>query len=705
LALLFGALAIPLSAQTQSQCAVSSGPPLIRAEGLTERLGDILLQCSFGSSPATLSGNLVVYLPAPVTNRVDSNGVALDALLLADSGGGFVPSGVPGLVASQSISFNGINLAVPASGKLNLKVSSIRVAANQLASPVPQPITAWLSFTVPLTQSQVVAGYAEKSLYATVYDTGISCLGSPLPASLSLTNLFAAGTTFASTRFTEAFGGAFQPRGAGDDNGTRLIVRYSGLPAGTLLILPDFVAGSDAQVPTSGGDLGTVQAVGQYVPGSGTLLLARVALSDSSGTGGVAMALPQGAGGGPLLLDSASTVPLTNGAGYAVYEVMDGNSSALESVQFPTFIGLPTVTASAVAQETVSYAPVASVPPVPAASQTAPVPRFIATEPTSDCSFVGDCQAGYFPKLGVSTTQTFQTTVTAGGATTEVPGAIYIGNTGGGILNWAIAINYVNGSGWLLLDVSSGQNDATVRVWAQPQNLTAGTYTANLVVRAAGPLSTPVTIPVTVIVQPAPPPPPPTPVVTSVINAATLTVTSLVAGSLGTVMGSNLSGKNVAVTIDGAAATLLYTSATQINLQVPASLDPSETSAALVVTVDGASSGPVTVSLAPAGPSIFNGGALNQDSSPNAPASAAAAGSMLQIFATGIPASALVSVQIGSQGNLTPEYAGPAPGITGVQQVNVAVPSGLPSGATPLEICAVVGSQQFCSNSFTVYLQ
>lgn len=704
LALLVGVLSFPLFAQTQSQCAVSSGPPLVRAEGLTERLGDILLQCTFGSSSAALSGNLVVYLPAPVTNRVDSNGVALDALLLADSGGGFVPSGVPGLVASQSISFNGINLAVPASGKLNLKVSSIRVAANQSASPVPQPISAWLSFTMPLTQSQVVVGYAEKSLYATVYDTGISCIGSPLPSSLSLTNLFAAGTTLASTRFTEAFGGAFQPRGAGDDNGTRLIVRYSGLPAGTLLILPDFVAGSDAQVPTSGGDLGTVQAVGQYVPGSGTLLLARVTLTDSSGAGGVVMALPQGAGAGPLPLDSASIVTLTNGAGYAVYEVMDGNSSAIESVQFPTFIGLSTVTASAVAQETVSYAPAASVPPLPAASQTAPVPRFLATEPTSDCSLVGDCQAGYFPKLGVSTTQTFQTTVTAGGATSEVPGAIYIGNTGGGILNWAIAINYVNGSGWLLLDVPAGQNDATVRVWARPQNLTAGTYTANLVVRAAGPLSTPVTVPVTVIVQPAPPPPPPTPMVTSVVNAATLTVTSLVAGSLGTVMGSNLSGKNVSVTIDGAAATLLYTSATQINLQVPAGLDPSETSAALVVTVDGASSGPVTVSLAPAGPSIFNGGALNQDSSPNAPASAAAAGSILQIFATGIPAGALVSVQIGSQANLTPQYAGPAPGIAGVQQVNVAVPAGV-TGTPAVEVCATVGGQQYCSAAYSITVQ
>jgi uncharacterized protein (TIGR03437 family) len=698
-------------AQTLSQCVVTTSPPLVRAEGVTERLGDILLKCSLTSPLSSLSGNLVVYLPAPVTNDVNSNGAALDAVLLADSGSGFVPTGVPGLVEGQSIAFNGVNLAAPASGKLNLKISSIRMAANQLGGVAPQPIYASLSFNVQLNQAQVLVGYAQKSLYATVYDTGITCLGSQLPDVISVTNLFSAGTSLASTRFTEAFAGAFQPRGAGDSNGTRLVVRYSGLPAGTQLFLPDFVAGSDAQVPTSGGDLGLVQAVGHYVPGSGTLLLARVMLSDSTGSGGAPMALPSGSGA--LLLDSATAVPLTNGSGYAVYEVMDGNFSTIESVQFPTFIGLPLVTASATAQETVSYAPVASIPPDPSASQTAAVPRFTSTEPTSDCSIVGDCQAGYFPKLGVSTTQTFQTTVIAGGPTTEVPGAIYIGNTGGGILNWAIAINYQNGSGWLLLDVPAGENDATVRVWAKPQNLIAGTYTANLVVSGGGPLSTPVTIPVTVTVQTAPstptPAPAPTPApsvtVTSVVNAATLTPTPLVAGSLGTVMGSNLAGKSVVATFDGAPAALLYNSATQINLQVPASLGASQTSASLVVTVDGVSSPAVTVALAPANPSIFNGGVLNQDYSPNAPASAAKASSVLQIFATGIPAGAMVFAQIGAQGNLTPLYAGPAPGLVGVQQVDVAVPAGLASGATPLVVCATFGAQQYCSGGYTVYLQ
>ena len=50
--------------------------------------------------------------------------------------------------------------------------------------------------------------------------------------------------------------------------------------------------------PTSGGDLNLPQAVGQYVPGSGTLLLVRVTGADASGAGGFPVTAPQGAGPG-----------------------------------------------------------------------------------------------------------------------------------------------------------------------------------------------------------------------------------------------------------------------------------------------------------------------------------------------------------------------------------------------------------------------
>ena len=129
-------------------------------------------------------------------------------------------------------------------------------------------------------------------------------------------------------------------------------------------------------------------------------------------------------------------------------------------------------------------------------------------------------------------------------------------------------------------------------------------------------------------------------------------------------MGSHLSGKSVAVTFDGTAATLLYSGDTQINLQVPASLG-SKSSASLVVTVDGVSSTPLIVPVAAAWPAVFAHGVLNQDNQENTASAAAKSGDILQIFATGIPKLATVSVQIGDQKDLVPVYAGDAPTVPG----------------------------------------
>src|SRR5690242_2395894 len=65
--LLFAILSFSVSATyAQSsaaiQCSVTSSPAQLRAEGVTELLGDILLQCS-GSTPGTaITGNLTIGL-------------------------------------------------------------------------------------------------------------------------------------------------------------------------------------------------------------------------------------------------------------------------------------------------------------------------------------------------------------------------------------------------------------------------------------------------------------------------------------------------------------------------------------------------------------------------------------------------------------------------------------------------------------------
>ena len=122
----------------------------------------------------------------------------------------------------------------------------------------------------------------------------------------------------------------------------------------------------------------------------------------------------------------------------------------------------------------------------------------------------------------------------------------------------------------------------------------------------------------------------------------------------------------------------------------------SQTASSMVVTVDGATA-TQSIPVSPAWPAIFSGGVLNQDSSVNGPGATAKAGDILQIFLTGMPDNAAVSVVMGNQNGIVPVYAGAAPGINGVEQVNVAIPAGAGGGSTPVAICATAGGRQSVS--------
>jgi len=674
---------------------------MVRAEGLTERLGDILLQCSSSNLSSTsgtvFNANLTVFLPVNITNRVDASNMTHDAVVLVDLGSGPIPTPVAGQVSGSSIAFSGISYTVPASGMFNIRISNLRAAMNQLGytSANPVAVSASLSSTLAIDQAQVIVGYSQPGMRASMGSAQISCYGSPAPDTFDMPNLFAAGTALASTRITEGFASAFEARTTGLDSGTRFLVKYTGFPSAAHLYIPDAVAGSGALQPTSGGDLNLPQMVGQYQPGSGALVLVRVQGADATGAGGFAVSPPQGSG--PVTLSSVSEVALTNGSGYAVYEVAAANSAMQETVQFPTFISLPRFTPPSVASASVALAPVSA---VTTASTTAPVPRFAAVKTISDCTIYGDCPVPLAPRLFLNASPITLTAV-AGGGLTSSPGSFSVHNEGGGTLTWSASTIYVNGTGWLVFDTASGTNDATVKVTADPKNLSAGIYQATVIVNAgaAGSQSVPVTLAVT---APPPPPPPPAPPVsvTQVLSAASLQAAPLVPGSLSTLMGTHFSGKNVAVTFDGVAASLLYAGDTQINLQVPASLG-AKTTASLVVTVDGVSSTPLTVPLAVAWPAVFPHGVLNQDNTENTATAAAKVGDILQIFATGIPKIATISAQIGGRKDLIPVYAGDAPTAPGVQQVNVAVPDGV-SGPVTVVVCATTGGQQYCSPAYTI---
>jgi uncharacterized protein (TIGR03437 family) len=275
------------------------------------------------------------------------------------------------------------------------------------------------------------------------------------------------------------------------------------------------------------------------------------------------------------------------------------------------------------------------------------------------------------------------------------------------VMSWTATVTSKNGSGWLALDVTSGVNNRSIQVYPAPQKLAPGTYEATITVDAsplAGLVNLPVVLTVAVLPAiPATPQPPPVqapPVsVTGIANSANLVFNAIAPGSQATVMGSNLAGASVAVSFDGIAARLLETSSTRIRLLVPVELG-TKPSALMTVTVDGVTSAPSLVVLAPVAPAIFLGGIANEDGSVNGPGSPAAPGSVLRVLTTGLAAAAGgVTVKIHDRDELVPLSFGPVEGAEGIQQVEVAVPEGLPAMITDMLVCAFgPGNQRVCSH-------
>src|SRR5579862_3223285 len=683
LALLAALCAWPTFAQNPLVCVPSAVQVPVAAEGLTEPLGDIVLSCSHGTPGATVTGNLTVFLSVNITNKIAANN-ATDAIVTLDTGAGPVVAPVVGeLTAPNRVVFTGLTFTVPASGNVNVGISNLRGNASQPGLTPQQVITATVSYSVPVSEQGIAAvGITQRALLANVVSGSVQCSGSPLPPAINVSNLFAAGTRVSSMRVTEGFGNAFRKKDPLSDTGTRIMLRYSGFPDSARIFVPDAIAGSDAIQQTSAGDLGAPQAGGQYAASAdGSLLLVRVLGPAADGSGGtLAYTYP---GSGTATLDGASEVPLSGGAGIAVYETVDSNQFVRESAQIPTFLGLSAaaIQGTVLANVDVSLAPVSTV----GVASAGPVPRYIAVEPFSDCDAVGDCNAAYFPHL-----------VVGGPALTyaATPGAFLqtkyeiLYNTGTGEMPWSATTTITSGPKWLTLSPSSGFTAQTLRIDAHPELVPPGTYTTTVIIDA-GPIAGSRSLPVTFTVGD------PSPSVTTIQNSATLRPGPLVAGSLATLVGNNFGDSSVA-TFDGEATPRLAASQGRMILQVPEKLAGKATSQVVVVS-DGVPGVPAAVSLAPVAPGIF--GVLNQDNTLNGSAHPASRGSVLQIFATGLisAGSGKVSARVGGREIQSLYYAGPAPGLPGMQQVNVPVPNDLPAMTTNVQLCAVSGDQPACS--------
>lgn len=181
----------------------------------------------------------------------------------------------------------------------------------------------------------------------------------------------------------------------------------------------------------------------------------------------------------------------------------------------------------------------------------------------------------------------------------------------------------------------------------------------------------------------------------AVLNAASFTG-QLGAGAIITIFGQALPVATTAgsdVQLDGRTLPILFSNGFQLNAALPA--DVSAGRATLTIR-SGGSQETVSLQLLDTAPGLFtldaqgSAAALNADSSLNTQANPATRGQALVLFATGLGAvstrpdglswaSAPVNILIGGR-ELTPFYAGLAPGFIGLYQVNVALPGNLPPG-------------------------
>jgi len=660
-------------------CVATAVPALVRLEGLAERVGDINLNCVGGTPNGLVRGDIrVISFGGNITNKLSSNGTTLDAVLTVNTGTGDMSTGAtPQVRANNQFDFAGMNFTLGPAGTASFRITNVRVVPPQNAE---QPFQLALATNGPsairVDNSPLVVGIATRGLLAS-YSSSFVCTVSALPSEPTFTRLLNSGVRFASLRFTEGFSESFVVRTPLADHGTRILVRFSGFPVGARLLLPDAIAGSSATIPTAAGDLGLTPHGGRYSTNNGQLLLARVRNTDANGAGGVTIFTPTAA---TTDLTEVSDIQLTGGSGIAVYEVIDSSPTARETVQLPVFLGLEQRPSggSVSASVAVSFGPISN----DATPSANPVPRFQPLNPPSDCQALGDCNSGIFPKLAVESEALVYTPSIGEFPQTRF---IRIRNDGGGLLNWAASIQYKTGSGWLTVDPPSGIGNATVRVDATASRLAVGTYEATITIDA-GPLAGSVSAPVRMEARQIGPTPNLPPEINSIAHAATFDRGPLAPGTIATAFGNRLKGDKVDLQVFGIPARIFFANDTQINFEVPASL-PATGIVNAFVTVDTRNSPARPITLAAASPGIFPNAILNQDNSVNTAANPATAGSIIQIFLTGLPtAGAPVTVKIHDY-TVIPNFASTAPGFIGLQQVNAAVPATLQNITSELAVC------------------
>ncbi len=422
--LALGALSA-VSAMAQSTalvCQANSGvPPIARAEGLTELLGDLVINCTGGNPAQPITTNIQVFLNTNVTSRLTATDT-YDALLLIDEPGAartdvngaagtptpFCPAGVsvatcnpanpsqtyqqntqtvyqggrPAVSSDNSIVWTGVTIVPPGSNRTRtIRITNIRGNASSIgatSSGLPNQIIAFISSfpqgTLPIDNPQQTVGYVQQGLLFDLRNCANSggmsssraafqCqsrnsdrFNTPTSGSLP-SNSGTSDQSVIGLRFREAFQTAFKVRIATGQSTSIPGVVYNSESGFVNTNTPGAGLGSSV---IGVADAGTrLRAVFNNVPSNVRIFVSTASVSALSGGASAvlvttdpngATAVAPGAGNpapsappGSITINcsgvtnagpNAVEVPITNGTGSAVWEVVAADQSNLDSLVF-----------------------------------------------------------------------------------------------------------------------------------------------------------------------------------------------------------------------------------------------------------------------------------------------------------------------------------------------------------------------------------
>ncbi len=323
------------------QCTANAGvPPIARAEGVAEEVGQVIINCTGGASTPSPDLNIPtinvqIFLNTNITSRLlDSTGTRSEALLLIDepqpseqieaaavpnvatykaSGFGGYKNGMrPTVFGAQQASPNSLVwLNVPfdppgTSGNRVLRLVNVRANANQLgvgSSLIPNQISMFISISgtasLALNNPQLTVAFIQPGMkFSATSATYNQCEPGIKSYDISFTELF--GTAFRHQRSvgnqnipgsiynTESmfYSSAFTTVGAVNaglaTQGTRLSARFSNVPANVTITVPVSLSNTsgDAAVLVSSGTNGsTASATTGVVTLTGAARAARYELT------------------------------------------------------------------------------------------------------------------------------------------------------------------------------------------------------------------------------------------------------------------------------------------------------------------------------------------------------------------------------------------------------------------------------------------